>query len=215
MLIHADPKLVSLDTSFAGWPHIKDRASYTGYIAETPLAADARGAQGHDEVIVSVGGGAVGGPLLRAALAARPLTSLANRTWRLLVGGDLPETEWAALKAGDGVVIEPARADFTTLLANAALSISQAGYNTVVETLACAERAVLVPFATSRETEQRRRAENLMKRGMVQMVAPEALTGTALAAAVDEAFAGPSLRSFPPCDINGGAATAALLARLA
>lgn len=214
VLIHADPKLVSLGTSFAGWSHIKDRASYTGYVVETPLAGT-RGAQGRDEVIVSVGGGAVGGPLLRAAVAARPLTSLASKTWRLLVGADVPQVDQAALKGAAGIVIEPARKDFTTLLANAALSISQAGYNTVVETLACAERAVLVPFATPRETEQMRRAENLVARGMVQMVMPEALTGPVLAAAVDRAFAGPSLRSFPPCDTNGGAATAALLARLA
>ena len=79
---------------------------------------------------------------------------------------------------------------------------------------ACAERAVLVPFATPRETEQRRRAENLAARGMVQVVMPDTLTGPALAAAVDRAWAGPSLRSFTPCDIDGGAATAALLARL-
>ena len=217
VLIHADPKLVTLEASFAGWSHIKDRASYTGYIVEGPLAGNVRGAQGRNEVIVSVGGGAVGGPLLRAALAARPLTSLAGHTWRLLVGAGLADAEQAALRTRNenGIVIESARRDFTTLLANAAISISQAGYNTVVETLACAERAVLVPFATPRETEQMRRAENLVRRGMVQMVAPDALTGPVLAAAVDRAFAGPSLRSFPPCDVNGGAATAALLARIA
>ena len=56
------------------------------------------------------------------------------------------------------MIVEPARADFRALLRNAALSISQAGYNTVVETLCCADRAVLVPFGTERETEQTDRA---------------------------------------------------------
>jgi predicted glycosyltransferase len=217
LLIHADPRIVNLEMSFPGWAHVKDRAHYTGYVVDGSLAAGIPGRQGKDEVIVSAGGGAVGGPLLRAALAARPLSGLAGRTWRLLVGASLGAEEQSALQrqAGDGVIVEPARADFTTLLSNAALSISQAGYNTVVETLACAERAVLVPFGSERETEQTRRAENLADRGMVQMVAPRALSGAALAAAVDRALAGPSLRSFPACNVDGGRTTAALLRAMA
>ena len=220
VLVHADPRLVDMEMSFAGWSHVKDRARYTGYVVEQILTGAAMGPNGHDrkgEVVVSVGGGAVGGPLLHAALAARPLTSLAGRTWRLLLGANLDAHEQAALmgRSSDGVIVEPARRDFTSLLAGAALSISQAGYNTVVETLACAERAVLVPFTTERETEQRRRAEYLARRGMVQMVALQELTGPSLAAAVERAVAGPSLRSFPSFNLEGGATTAALLARMA
>ena len=44
---------------------------------------------------------------------------------------------------------------------------------------------------------------------------PLAFGGAALADAIDRAMAGPSLRSFPPCKTDGGAATAALLASLA
>lgn len=212
VLVHADPQFVGLDLSFAGWPRLRDRAHYTGYVVEQPLARPA-GTQGKDEVVVSVGGGAVGGALLRAALDARPLSVLRDRTWRLLLGSNLPRADEEALRRRGtaGVVIEPARSDFTTLLANAALSVSQAGYNTVAETLACADRAVLVPFATERETEQTRRAENLVGRGMVQMVPPQALNGVSLAAAIERAMAGPSLRSFPACRIDGGTTTAALL----
>lgn len=241
VLVHADPKLVSLDRSFAGWAHLAARAHYTGYVAEADRVA-AGGARpdldpdpdtdpgpdlgapehGTGEVVVSIGGGAVGGPLLRAALAARPLTSLADRRWRLLVGDNLPPAERRALAAdrhaltaAAGVCIEPARRDFTSLLAGSALSISQAGYNTVVETLVHGDRAVLVPFATPRETEQARRAKELADRGLVQTVPAEGLDARALAAAVDRAMAGPSIRSFPRCDANGGPATALLLARLA
>jgi predicted glycosyltransferase len=213
VLVHADEKLVDVGASFAGWSHIGRRAHYTGYVVDAPRDAAGRGAQGRDEVIVSVGGGAVGEPLLRAALAARPLSVVGDRTWRLLLGANLGERSRETVRraAGEGVVVEPARHDFTTLLANATLSISQAGYNTVVETLAYAERAVLVPFASPRETEQMRRAENLARRGLVQMVAPDALSGPQLAAAIGRALTGASLRSHPPCDINGGAATVALL----
>ena len=220
VLVHADPGLIALDRSFRGWERLGDRVRYTGYIAESDLAPgglEKRGRQGRGEVIVSVGGGAVGAPLLRTALAARPLTSLKDRTWRLLLGGNLDpaEAEALRLKASTGmpgnVIVEPARADFVTLLANATLSISQAGYNTVVETLASADRAVLVPFATDRETEQTIRARAVVDRGGVQMVAGDAIDGPLLAAAIERALTGPSLRSRPKLDVNGVAATAAFL----
>jgi predicted glycosyltransferase len=209
-MIHADPGFVSFDRSFAGWGQVKSRAVYTGYVAEaelTPRSGDAGQDAGKSEVIVSVGGGAVGAPLLKAAIAARPKSALSARTWRLLVGANLPAGEQEALGGGEGIVIEPARADFTTLLRNATLSISQAGYNTVVETLCCADRAVLVPFATARETEQADRAHALAERGMVAVVPSQALSPESLAAAIERTLAGPSIRSFPPCDARGAAAT--------
>jgi predicted glycosyltransferase len=216
LLIHADPRLVGFGKSFAGWDRIKARALYTGYVTERDLAHRSQARQGSGEVVVSAGGGAVGAPLLQAAVAARPKTPLADRTWRLLVGANMAEAERAVLEqaGGKGVVIEPARADFTTLLGNAALSISQAGYNTVIETLCCADRAVLVPFGTERETEQADRAALLADRGMVAVVPPGTLSPETLADAVRRALAGPSIRSFPPIDANGGPATVAALKRL-
>lgn len=220
VLVHADPGLIALDRSFRGWERLGDRVRYTGYIAESDLmqgGPEKRGRQGRGEVIVSVGGGAVGAPLLRAALAARPQSSLKDRTWRLLLGGNLDPAEAERLRrdAPAGVVVEPARADFVTLLANATLSISQAGYNTVVETLASADRAVLVPFATDRETEQTIRARAVADRGGAQMVAGDAIDGPLLAAAIERALTGPSLRSRPKLDVNGVAATASFLKAMA
>jgi predicted glycosyltransferase len=213
-LIHADPGLVSFDRSFAGWGQVKSRAVYTGYVAEADLApgpGDATAGQG--EVVVSVGGGAVGAPLLRTAIAARAKSALSDRTWRLLIGANLPEYQQRLLDGGNGIVIEPARADFPTLLRNAALSISQAGYNTVVETLCCADRAVLVPYGTPRETEQSDRALALAERGMVAVVPSQTLSAESLAAAIECSLSGPSIRSFPACDAGGAAATVAWLRR--
>lgn len=216
VLVHADPALVRLDDSFPAWPDIQDRALYTGYIAEFDPGRAPQGTAGAGEVIVSVGGGAVGAPLLRAAIAARPMTPLADRRWRLLVGANVPATDQAALAeaANAGLVVEPARGDFPTLLRNAALSISQAGYNTVVETLCHADRAVLVPFGTARETEQADRARVLVERGMVAAVPPDALNAETLAAAIGKAWAGPSIRSFAPVDARGGPATVAALQQM-
>ena len=214
VLIHGDPRLVPFERSFIGWARIKERAFYTGYVSERDWAQGMQSAEDRNEVVVSVGGGAVGAPLLKAAIAARPRTALADRPWRLLLGENLPAQDRAALARAEGIVIEPARPDFTTLLGNATLSISQAGYNTTIETLCCADRAVLVPFASERETEQVDRAEALAERGMVAMVPPGTLSAQSLADAVGRALAGPSLKSFAPCDLDGGAKAAAVLHRL-
>ena len=216
LLIHADPALVRFEESFAAWDDVKARALYTGYVADSDPVSVFPGIVGKGEVIVSAGGGAVGAPLLRAAIAARPLTPLADRRWRLLVGANMPAAEQAALAAAatGGIVVEPARDDFAMLLRGAALSISQAGYNTVIETLIHADRAVLVPFGTARETEQADRARLLAERGMVAAVPPDSLSPATLAAAVAAAWAGPSIRSFPPVDARGGPATVAALRQM-
>ena len=103
VLIHADPRLVEFARSFAGWDRIKSRALYTGFVAEHDLsqqspAIERRLPEGSGDVVVSAGGGAVGAPLLQAALLARPKTALVDRTWRLLVGANMPEAERAALE---------------------------------------------------------------------------------------------------------------------
>ena len=217
VMIHADPALVSFDRSFAAWERIRARAHYTGYVVEPGLLEAASSDAGVGDVVVSAGGGAVGGPLLRAALAARPLTSLADRPWRLLVGANMPGEEVEQLRragaAGGKIIIEPARSDFAALLRNACLSISQGGYNTLIETLCLADRAVVVPFAAGLETEQTRRAAVLAERGMIQVVPESGLGPQTLAAAIERALAGPSIRTFPRCDIGGGPASAVLLGR--
>src|SRR3546814_11794124 len=69
------------------------------------------GAPGSGEVIVSAGGGAVGAALLRCALAARPLSPLAETPWRLLIGPNVPEEEFRAIAApaAPGLTVDRAR----------------------------------------------------------------------------------------------------------
>ncbi len=77
------------------------------------------------------------------------------------------------------------------LLAGAAVSVSQAGYNTAVDLLRCGTPAVLVPFAAGRETEQSLRAAALAEAGLARLVAEADLTPARLAEAVNAALAQP------------------------
>lgn len=176
VLVHGDPSLLRLEDTFPDAAEIASMIRYTGYVAARPAAGAIRGSRaGVDEVIVSAGGGAVGAPLLRAALAARPLSVLADRPWRLITGPNLPDAEFAAL-AWDppaGVVVERWRNDMATVLRNCVLSISQGGYNTVMDILQAGARAVIVPFATDDQTEQTFRARMLAAKRAIIMLEPK------------------------------------------
>jgi predicted glycosyltransferase len=192
VLVHGDPQVIPLDASFPQAAKIDHKLVYTGYVIDPgDLEEMAKGREsGRDEVVVSVGGGAVGEPLLRTALAARPLSRLADRVWRLVTGPNLPDSVYSEL-AWDlppGVVVERWRSDLPIMLRNCVLSISQGGYNTIMDILRARARAVIVPFAAGAETEQEFRARVLEERGLVTVVDPGTLSPESLARAVDQAL---------------------------
>jgi predicted glycosyltransferase len=208
LLVHGDPRLAGLERTFGAAARLAGKLHYTGYVVEKPPL----GSAGAGEVLVSAGGGAVGARLLRTALAARPHTLLRDATWRLLAGVNAGEAELRALaeRAGPGVLIERHRPDFQALLAGCAVSISQAGYNTVAEILQARVRSVLVPFAAAGESEQAARAQALVERGAAQCVEEASLTPESLADAVNRAVRGPR----PPAtlvELDGARRSAELL----
>jgi len=215
VLVHGDPAFIPLEDSFPLASEISDRLIYTGYIAEAHEAGDAVALDetaGADEVVVSVGGGAVGGALLSTAIETRRQGCLANLRWRLLAGPNLPEPEFAALAAGlpEAVVLERYRPDFPQMLGRCRVSVSQAGYNTVLDILAARAAAVVVPFASGRETEQSLRAERLADRGVLELLPENRLSPERLASAIDRAiFARPGTIAI---DTGGARRSARLIA---
>ena len=215
VLVHGDRALITLDETFPLTGQIADRIRYTGYVADStaPLPGPR---QESGEILVSAGGGSVGEPLLRAALAARPLSAAADRPWRLVTGLNLPMPVVEDIRrlAPDGVTIEHHRTDFRRVLAASALSISQAGYNTVMDILTAGVRAVVVPFAGGSESEQNIRADLLARKGWLTRVDPKDLSAQSLAAAVDTALARPTPK-IGHIDLNGAARSAEELRILA
>jgi predicted glycosyltransferase len=195
ILVHGDPRLAPFERSFGAAARLEGMLHYTGYV----VAPAAQAIEGGAEVLVSAGGGAVGRRLLESAMLAREQTLLRGATWRVLAGINCSDADWRALQrhAKGGIVLERSREDFGTLLANCALSISQAGYNTVAETLQARVRAVLVPFAGGGESEQTLRAQLLAERGATVMLDESALTVDNLAEAVNHAARAPR----PPADL--------------
>lgn len=193
VLVHSDPDYVRLEDSFPFTERVEHLLRYTGFV-HTGKRSEPPASDGDNEVIVSCGGGAVGAHLLDTALSARAMSHAAgDLTWRLLVGHDVPEERFAALRANlpAGIIVERARTDFPGLLTRARLSVSQAGYNTVLDVLAAEVPAVFIPFAQVLETEQTQRAQALAQRGLAVIADEKTLTPEILADAVDKAMALP------------------------
>lgn len=196
VMVHGDPNVLRLEESFAETAGIAARCVYTGYIcAEVPDAGLPR-----REILVSAGGGAAGRGLIEAAIAAQRLSRLAQSSWTFVTG---PLSE--DLPGADGAIVVRSLPDFRVRLGAAAVSVSQAGYNTLLETVRAGTPAVVVPFETEREQEQAMRAAAFEARGLIRVVRATELTPAALAAAIDDVHG-----SRPPkhdIDFRGAAGT--------
>jgi predicted glycosyltransferase len=212
VLVHGDPAFIPFERTFPHAGRIAAKLQYTGYVVDGSGRRGAPGDDGWDEVLVSAGGGGVGHDLLREAIRARPLTPLADRTWRVLVGLKAPEAEFDELRAmaAPGVIVERARGDFTSLLMNCALSIGQAGYNTLMEAMRAGCRIVAAPYAGGLETEQTLRARLLEERGVLQLVPEAEVSAESIAAAVRRALERPPARA-QGLRTDGAARSAALV----
>ncbi|MBK1696839.1 glycosyltransferase family protein [Rhodovibrio salinarum] len=202
VLVHGDPQVARLEETIPEAQRIADKLVYTGYVVpEMPRDVPSSG-----EVLVSTGGGAVGGALGHAAVRARALSHQAGTApWRVLLGGNLPQSMFDAIQAAadPNTVVERNRADFPLLLAGCRLSVSQAGYNTVTEVLAAGVASVVVPFeGDGGEREQALRAERLAARGRLVSVREVGLTPQRLAQAIDRALAGPPVRQIDEATVD-------------
>lgn len=210
VLVHGDPNFVRLEETFPLAQHISQRIVYTGLVAPAKPAAP----QERFDVVVSAGGGAVGGTLLKSALEAAPqIPEL--KSWCFITGPNMPQADFDAIsaQAGDNISIFRFRKDFASLLSGAHLSISQAGYNTVCDVLQARCRSLLIPFAASGETEQGARASRLQKLGLAQVLEENAISPQSMVQAIEATLALPEPGE-TGLDLDGAAGTARVLKRL-
>lgn len=197
VLVHGEEKVLPLGRSWPVKPPLSEKLRYVGYLAERasvsrPLGR-VEGSEAEREIIVSGGGSAAALPLFQLALAAARL-SPSGRRWRVLVGRGVSEAAFLDLVAcaPSHVAVERARPDFPTLLAKSALSVSQAGYNTVLDLVTAGGPAIVVPFDAGGETEQGLRAEALAQARLATCLRLETLTPQRLADEAVVAMARPA-----------------------
>ncbi len=187
VLVHADPAFARFDESFRPAQPLLTPVAYTGFLTREPAPASP-----HDRregLVVSAGGGQVGEPLFRAAVAAHDLTwPVLGLPTTIVTGPFAPaavvEDLLAAARRREGLAVIPHVPSLGPLLARARASISQCGYNTALDLLRTKVPALVVPYAAGRENEQTRRAERLAARGLLRWLPAADLNGPRLAEAV-------------------------------
>lgn len=214
VLVHSDRRFARLAHSFRPTLPLTVPAIYTGFVGGRPSSDSAPREIQPGTVVVSAGGGWVGGALMAAALDAAPIMATRHGVTTTLITGPLAgddERRSLDLRASALPMVQVVRSvpGLLSTLRAAAASISQAGYNTAVDLLRAKVPAVLVPFGDERENEQPRRAAALARHGLARVVDPDQVTGRVLADEVDSVIGRP-LPSVP-WSIDGAARTATVL----
>lgn len=210
VMVHGDPTLIPIEATLEHSDEIADKISYTGLVTPDAIDPDVQASISPD-VIISVGGGAVGQALMHAAVEAMELSAMHPTNWCLTTGPDLPQAEFdqVTARAPQGMHITRFVPDLAAVMAQADVSVSRAGYNTVGDLLRAHCPAVLVPFAGGLETEQLRRARMMEEQGLAAVLLDEDMTPISLAAAIDSAS---GLKNNPVTfDLDGADQAARLL----
>jgi predicted glycosyltransferase len=228
VLVFGAPEVFDLAEEYALDGPLRDKLRYCGYVArEAAPASEARMAElglGRPSVVVTVGGGGDGAPLVRGFLEAAPgLPELSA----LVVTGPLMGArvreglEALAAESGGRVTLRDFVPDLPALMAAADLVVSMGGYNTVAEILRSRCRALIVPrnwrygqhgqgAAAGLEMEQPLRARMLERAGLAACLSAEGLTPEGLRGAIRRALSLPRPAARMPFEGAGRGAEAIL-----
>lgn len=212
VLVHADPRFQRLEETFHRAHEITCAIEYTGFVSE-PLATNAVYSHNRPRLLASAGGGRVGFPLLRSAVAAAAELGPAVDT-QVCTGPYLPEDEYEQLRAlaqpAPWIQLERYAPDFVDRMASADLLVSMAGYNTCMNILTTGVRAFVHPFTGNGNEEQTVRARKLEQLGLLRILGEDDLQPDRLARHLTEALNTPR-SSATALDLQGARRTARTL----
>lgn len=227
LLIHSDPTFQTLDETFSRCHDLRCEVQYTGFVTQgSDLSADVQTtddqsvSDGRPLILASVGGGRVGYELLDSSIRASTLL-IQKLPHRMLVftGPYMPEQQYVELHelAAQCSHIQVRRftSSFESLMHQATLSISMAGYNTCMNLLNTGTRALVWPFTGHKNDEQTIRAKKLEQHGLLTLLRPADLAPEQLAEKILASLSGSHARTPHSINTNGGRETALSIERLA
>ena len=189
VLVYGDPRILTTAQELALERRLEVPVHHTGYVA--PAMPDTMG--GEPFLLVTPGGGGDGQELLRRHLDAVEAGALAAVRSVVVTGPLMSAGRRAELvaRAGalSGVTLIEFAEDMRSLIASAAAVVSMAGYNTVVEELAAATPALVVPRSAPR-LEQDIRARRLAPVSGVERCPVDALSPARLGDFLEWALGG-------------------------
>jgi predicted glycosyltransferase len=197
ILVYGDQRIFDPISAYDMSASAATRTRFCGYLAPAPPRREparvrAELAAGDLPLIaVSVGGGADGGPILRAYLEGLRQRGSGPLVTYLVTGPLLPTDDRAAvseLAAGiEHLHIVEFDPDFVSVLRAADAVVSMGGYNSLVEAAYFGKRPVVVPRTPGPE-EQILRARGFADLGLATLVEPEPLRSEMLWQAIEDAL---------------------------
>ena len=181
IFVHGDKSFIPFEQSFPEAKRFLDKLYYTGYVTKKTVVQNGLARQ-KNKILVSAGGGAVGQKLYQTCLNAAKQSQGLSYQWHVLVGNNISETEYQVLldRRSENVLIERNRSDFLDLMLCCTVSISQAGYNTIMDMLVTTTKAIVIPFEGEAEKEQLIRAQALQDKGVLSIIREKDLSPTTL-----------------------------------
>jgi predicted glycosyltransferase len=155
VLVHSDPDVLRFEKSFTAVDKISDKIFYTGFVAE-PASETEKNRE--KKILLSLGGGSVGHELYRAC--AKVVDHLPDFSFHFVFGPYTDpklkqEISEITKRANERVEFSDLLPNFEEALASSALSISMAGYNTVMNLLNTRTPALVFPYGANLEQETR------------------------------------------------------------
>lgn len=189
VIVHGDEQFFPLANSFPLAHNISDKINYSGYVC--PILEQPN--NNHSEksgVVVSIGGGSVGKEILQAALNLQQDGFLADQPWLLITGPnmDAADKDFFHAQSNEAVSVVEMADNFLTCLQNAYVSISMAGYNTIMDLLLTKTAAVVIPFEGSGETEQLTRSDILAEHQILSVLRSGDMSADTLKNAINRAL---------------------------
>ncbi len=210
LMVHSDPRIMTLDETFDRVKDIAVPLDYTGFIARKRATGRKRSAE--KIIIVSSGGGKVGVELLDASISALKRLPGMNVRLRIFIGpfmenGD--REKLTALSSDDSrISMEPFSLDFLDELSHSDLSVSMAGYNTCMDVLSAGVPAFVYPFPQNREQMMRaRKFEKLGFFNILNTLDPDVLAGAFAEVLLNERTISPAMSP----DLSGAAKAAVVV----
>ena len=169
VLVHSDPQLIKLGSTFSRLDKIMIPLVYTGFVTPVPdkkkikhIRENLRLQNKKRLIVASAGGGNVGAPLLKAVVNAyNELSSKENIMLNVYTGPYMEKEDKQYLQsfadsgAGSGIRVKEFTSDFVSLLGAADLSVSMAGYNTCMNIVAANVPSLVWPFGQNQEQKER------------------------------------------------------------
>jgi predicted glycosyltransferase len=222
ILVYGEQEIFDPIAAYAMSDQAAARTRFCGFLA--PQSPRRNETEVHEElgvgnrklIAVSAGGGADGGPMLRAFLSGLKDRDDPAMLAYVVEGPLLPDEERRAVRElaaqQPNVTLVPFDADYAAVVRAADVVVSMGGYNSVVEAVSFGKRPVVVPRLPG-ALEQKLRAAGFAALGLAQMVPPETLSSETLWDAINSEL----LNSVSPprsLNLDGVTTIASALAQL-